>query len=376
MSEMLKERLFFLLRSAMYARSAEEFSIFNGIDDEQWEELMTTAKRHGLKLLITEALDYLPSQYHPSLKVKATWAFAVINAEDRFEHYKQTLEELAKIMSDSEISILLMKGLTVASLYPNPARREGGDIDMFLLGDKNKGDAAIRSLGVAIDQDGEGYKHSHFVFNGIDVERHNTFIEIDHYIKKYRRQTERINEIILGSINEGRLSEMTIGSQKVFMLEPKYALLFMIAHAMGHIIFVDGGIRQYSDIAIYIKYYRDQLDAEWFKERFEECGMSKFVANMEYFCVHRLGMKPFFNLDYKDIETGEFSLENVLLRFRLVPNIISSLRDPKELIDKLVLYRRLRLAYLGIGSYVDFVMPRVIRRAKAKKQTICTSKQS
>ncbi len=375
MSEILRERLFILLRSAIYARSVEEFSVFNGMDDEQWSQLMTIAKRHGLMLLTAEALEYLPSQYHPSLKLKATWAFALINAEGRFEHYKKTVEQLAEVMSDGGLPMILIKGLTVASLYPNPTRREGGDIDMFLLGDKNKGDELIKSLGIAVYEEGDDEKHSHFVFNGVDVENHNTFIDIEHYVDKYWQRTKRINEIIHNAVDEGRLSEMTIGSQRVATLEPTVALFFMVAHAMMHAIGVDGAIRQYSDIVVYTNHYREQIDSEWLKSRFEECGMSKYVANMEHFCVTRLGMSPLFDLDEKYIVEGELSLENILFMFRVKAKSKSIVRHTIDSLKKLVLYRRIRLAYLGIGSYRDYVIPSFIKRTKALYLRICTSKR-
>ena len=375
MSEILRERLFVLLRSAMYASSVEEFSVFNGIDDKQWTELMVIAKKHGLKLLITEALEYLPVQFHPSNKLKAPWAFSVFRAEDRFEHYKSTLEDLAEIMDGASLPVILMKGLTVARLYPNPARREGGDIDVFLIGNKNKGDDVVRSLGITVEKDGEKEKHSHFVFNGVDVENHNTFIDIEHYLEKYCQRTKRINEIIHSAVDEGRLEEMKVGRQKVYTLEPKVALFFMVAHAMMHAISIDGAIRQYSDIAIYINHYREQIDADWLHDRFEECGMRKFVANMEHFCVTRLGMDSFFNIDEKDLVEGELSLENILFMFRVKAKSKTIIRHTFDSVIKLVLYRRIRLAYLGIGSYMDYVIPSFIKRAKALYIRICTSKQ-
>ncbi len=376
MSDILRERLFILLRSVIYAQNVEQFSAFNDMNDEQWAELMTVAKRQGLTLLIAEALELLPAKYHPSLKLKAAWAFALIKAEDRFEHYKRTVEELAEIMSDAGLPIILMKGLTVASLYPNPARREGGDIDMFLLGDKTKGDDVIRSLGIDVYKDGDEEKHSHFVFKGVEVENHNTFIDIEHYLEKYWQRTKRINEIIHSAVDEGRLSEMTIGSQRVATLEPNVAIFFMVAHAMMHAVGVDGAIRQYSDIVVFTNHYRTQIDQEWLKARFEECGMSKYVANMEHFCVTRLGMSPLFNLDEKYIVEGELSLENILFMFRVKAKSKSIVRHTIDSLKKLVLYRRIRLAYLGIGSYRDYVIPSFIKRTKALYLRICTSKQS
>ncbi len=376
MSEILRDRLFVLLRSGMYARSVEEFSIFEGIDDEQWSQLMAVAKRHGLMLLIIEALEYLPSEYHPSLKIKARWAFAAISAEDRFEHYKQTVEELTKIMNSAGLPIILMKGLTVATLYPNPARREGGDIDIFLLGDKNMGDELIRSLGIEVENDGEEEKHSHFIFKGVDVENHNTFIDIEHYLEKYWQRTKRINQILHNAVDEGMIEDMALGDQKVKILEPRVALFFMVAHAMMHAIGVDGACRQYTDIVIYINHYREQIDADWLKARFEECGMSKFVANMEHFCVASLGMEPFFNLSQEEIVEGDLSLENILFMFRVKPKSESIVRHTIDSINKLVLYRRIRLAYLGIASYRDYVIPSFIKRSKALYSRLSKSKDN
>ena len=48
-------------------------------------------------------------------------------------------------MSKNNIPMMVIKGYTLARLYPKPERRIGGDIDIFLFDKQEEGDCIIRN---------------------------------------------------------------------------------------------------------------------------------------------------------------------------------------------------------------------------------------
>ena len=74
--------------------------------------------------------------------------------------------ERSFISCDSKgLKFLLLKGIGLSLVYPNPSSRESGDIDFYLFGNYKEG-----NLIFAPTKFSESAKHSSFVYKGVNVE--------------------------------------------------------------------------------------------------------------------------------------------------------------------------------------------------------------
>ena len=71
--------------------------------------------------------------------------------------------EFAEFLRKEDIKCIVLKGLALASYYPDFSKREFGDLDCYLIKNKknvaNEGDFLAKRLGWNVEE--AGYKHSH-----------------------------------------------------------------------------------------------------------------------------------------------------------------------------------------------------------------------
>src|SRR3989339_1447331 len=101
------------------------------LDHTQWNELLTLAAKQGVFAI---AYDGLPDTLLPELPKDITikWQLGVENIEKRYDRQIGVLKELISIFNKNGIDLLLLKGLGLCSMYPEPNHRECGDLDIYL----------------------------------------------------------------------------------------------------------------------------------------------------------------------------------------------------------------------------------------------------
>ncbi len=335
---------------------------------EEWLEMMNIAKKHGVKYLLFEAIEHLPDTMQPPPDLHVRWYVETEKAEERFSNYKNTIELLAALLAKNDMPMLMIKGFTLARLYAEPARREGGDIDIFVFGKQQEADQLIATLYGTnnLKTKKERSKHSQFTFNGISVDNHINFVkDVSGLTPKLEVFYDRIETIIKKSISEGKIDALQMGEQTIYTLNPHAAAMHMITHLFRHVAVSATAIRHFCDWVMFFNHYRDKFDIELLKKQIEECGLAPFVANVEAFCKRRLMYIPLFDFDnsYK-IYAGKHSIEHVIHNFShenigkdTISLILNSLR-------KIFISQKCYAQYLGITNYFDYLIPNIFVRAK------------
>lgn len=363
----IKDRLFCLLSSSLNVTSMQSDLSFSSCTAQEWRALMALAKNHGVKYLLFEAIERLPKELQPPSELMVHWYVDTVQAEGRFNRYLSTLEALAALMSENDMSMMVIKGYTIARTYPLPARREGGDIDIFLFGEYQKGDDLVSKSGGHIVGVSKRSKHSQFVFQGITVDNHKMFVtDSEGLTPKLTSFYGRIEQKIGEAIKYNDVGSFELGEQTIYTLKPDIAALHMIAHAFRHVVVSAVAIRHYCDWVVFFNYYRDELDRDELISLVEECELGRFVANVEHFCEQNLGYTPFFNFGGKyKIEQGARSIESGVMSYQhkaadksnFVPIVVNSLK-------KMFSAQRYYSIYLGMNSYFDYLVPNIVSRIK------------
>ena len=163
------QRLFSLVRSALWNATLPS-DLFMDMRDEDWKIIFKQASKQGLMGIAYDSLRKLPKELQCSSSFCLQWAVNVDAMENRYRKQYNALEQLAAFYAQYDIHILLLKGIGLSSYYPIPSHREGGDIDIYLFGDFEKGNRLMEEEGIAVDQ-GKAVNpiHSIFYFKGIPI---------------------------------------------------------------------------------------------------------------------------------------------------------------------------------------------------------------
>ncbi len=121
--------LFFeLLKVALGAR--EKFSRVPNA--QEWEKLYEEAENQAIVSILLTGLERLPAEMLPPLELKLQWIGMAQVMEAEYRLHCERAAELSVQFRDVGFQSCLLKGIGAAQYYPNPSRRQCGDIDLWV----------------------------------------------------------------------------------------------------------------------------------------------------------------------------------------------------------------------------------------------------
>ena len=104
---------------------------------EDWKNIMVLAKRHGVLGIMFSGIELLGQKRASPKNILLHGCGIAINIESQNELLDRRTRELTSIFLEYGFRSCILKGQGNALLYPNPRRRGGGDIDLWLEGKRN-----------------------------------------------------------------------------------------------------------------------------------------------------------------------------------------------------------------------------------------------
>ena len=199
----------------------------------------------------------------------------------RFVRYTYAEQQLVRLLEDSGIPLVMLKGSAAAVYYPEPSRRSFGDLDFlvppafFTAACRVLEENGYQKKSVPEEED----RHIEYEKDGLVYELHRRFSYADLDIEQYildgleRRETGRI------------------GEHSFPMLPPLANGLVLLAHMRSHL--KSGlGLRQVIDWMMYCDKVLD--DAFWaasFEAAAESVGLKTLAVVTTRLCQKYLGLK-------------------------------------------------------------------------------------
>ncbi len=364
-------RLYTLLRQAIGSTNGtESFDLLEGMTDNEWQELFLIANKQGVKLIAYEGVNSLPQQYRPTSKFHLKWYLSVVQAEQRYKHYKESVGSLAQLLEGLGIkTVLVLKGVTVAELYKIPARREGGDIDLYLRQEKSYCDKLLKDNGIEVNTSVP--KNSMFNFNGISVENHEILFDPKMAFKREADMYARAQKMIDKLIADFGLNDFELGEIKIKDLHPQCAALYYALHLFRHATCPPLVMRQFCDWVVTFNYFRDRIDVNMLREQFTELGLLTFIANVELFCKQKFGYEPYI----ANSETASQAAVDLLDEIMIVH---SDGRPQSSLGITAIKHKFLRQKayshFFGPTSYFECLFPELARLLNHKVRSLVCKK--
>lgn len=231
-----EQMLLALLRSALH-QSEVETTYFSKATENDWIKCFRQAVHQGVAALAFGGIERLPLEYSPPLNVKLSWALVEQEQVEQYKKQCKALSELTQIFARHSIGVVVLKGVGLSRLYPVPARRESGDIDIYTYStDRSKmsdeeanilADDIIVKYGAAIGNSPSDI-HSKFSFNDITFENHKMFIdeaECQTIVKSEEWLKKHINAYNV---------ELLDGNLKIDVPSLEFDTVFIPLHAAHH----------------------------------------------------------------------------------------------------------------------------------------------
>lgn len=286
---MSTDRLFLLiLRKALWGLELPQDALPRDI--QGWLDLYNFSVRQGLHTILWDALD---KESIPSV-IRVNWQKDVSKVEYGNKLMDAVIGAQRKTWDKKGIDARLMKGQTLAAMYPYPEHRLCGDVDWYFptSEDWDKALETVRSIKDVVpetDSDGD----FHYTWQGVVIEHHRSF----HHLSTRRARS------YLRRIETGLGPELL-------------NLLTLNTHIMKHAMVMGVSYRQVADIAMAYTAYRGSVDGAGYKLHLERLGLLKWTELLHTLLVEDLGMPCEYLPFPLERRRSTKRLQDILLRSR------------------------------------------------------------
>ena len=264
-----------------------------GVD---WQEVIRRAMADGLDAVAFDGVQALYKR-RPDLAdtldgtlgdTKFKWMSFTLQAEQDYDSYRSTLQDLAAFYNDAALPVMVVKGYGLSLNYPVPQHRPTGDIDIYLFGRWEEADRLLaETKGIRIDN--SHHHHSVFRFGGRSVENHYDFINV-HVRPSNRRLEPLLKE--LAAREPVEMSFAPDGGSRILLPCADFNALFLLRHAALH--FSSGyiNLRQILDWLLFVREHGAEVDWKWLYCILERENMVHFTNSLNAIGVRYLGFAP------------------------------------------------------------------------------------
>lgn len=280
----LKTLFLQLLRNAIWDSVPDTASF--PLSDREWQWIYATAARHTLSAVIFDVVAALPEALRPAQPLFSRWEVDAVGQEAANNKQLRTVNYLYARFLVSGLVPVVLKGMALSVCYPFPSHRYASDIDLFYgsVSNKNAADSALEEWGIPVAR--QLNEESICVVGDVVVENHgHLFLSNNPLVSTSARK--RLEETLL--TDEAYQMVDVLGSD-IKTLCPALAFLQLACHSYKHVINSGIGLRQMTDMALFLKKEHDNIQTEELKQWLSDWKMTSWSRCLMTTLCRHLGM--------------------------------------------------------------------------------------
>lgn len=297
---MIPYRALSLVRATLNETLVDSAKFLNFFDKD-WHKLIQFANQQSIIGLCFDVIEKFKGHgLLPQRNLRMQWIGNVMVLEKVYNKQKVIIKKLSTHFSDYGLKMVLMKGYGLSRLYPIPAHRGVGDLDVYFCGKGQYADTLIKEMGIEVKQNEE--KHSVYSINGIHVENHASMICEQEHLSLLK-----VEEFLKEDLNNNLYLDEETGCRLPSIM---FNVVFLPLHFAGHFVYGGANLRQIVDYALVVKNANLNSNTNWIdwekvKALTIEDGYFKFLCCLNGICMDYIGILSDYFPNwhrYKDIE--------------------------------------------------------------------------
>jgi len=310
-------------------------------EDLDWPQIAAYAKNHQVEAIVGhQCREYLKTK--PELK-DILERFDTAGAASLFYYTNkvQSFEELKAAYQKERVRFFTVKGLEVAALYPIPAFRTMGDLDIVLSTEDRERvyDTMVR-LGYTLEK--VNYERN-YARQSVKLELHDHLIYPENLESDTRRDYFNTCWDHIAEENDGYCR-----------LDWNFHFLFLVEHLKQHFSANGVGFRQFMDLVVAAR--MPELDWDWIETELRKINLWEFFVRAMSICCRWWDLEapiPTIPLDdgFYEVSTGlvfqngVFGFNNDEFRIHETAKRMRSARTPKLLRPVVVAFKKVFVPY-------------------------------
>ena len=286
---LVENQYFALLRAALWG-------IPVAIDDEiDWPAVMQLAQHHANNVLVCGVATQMSGSNAPSAEMRTQMQLALRSNLLQQLQLKQLYISAVQLLRQHDIEPVLLKGFSLALLYPNPNLRQFGDIDLFVGLEKfHEACALLRTMpgGYNWGEELDWGHHYNIEFGQIPLEIHRVSADVDD-------PKEAAVFSVIERDGMAHAQRVSFEGNEISIPSKEFMVFFTFYHAWSHFIISGVGWRQISDVAMTLHVYSGHLDLEKVRQWLTDIRLMQPWQAFGWLMVEYLGLPeaemPFYD---------------------------------------------------------------------------------
>lgn len=267
----------------------------------EWEAMYDEAERQAIASLLLSGIEKLPVEQLPPMDVKLQWIGMAQMDEATYRLHCERAEELTRRCRAVGFRSCVLKGVAMARYYPEPERRQCGDIDLWMFGRRKDAMKWLRSQ----------YEIGHNVWHNVGVKLFEDVAVEVHFHPGWlwnpfhNRHLQR-----WFTVYSSRFTKYEKIGVNVMPVE--FDAVFSLVHTYRHLIAGGVGLRHIVDYYYVLKKcHTDRTDLSDTLLILKNIGLMKFTAAMMWVLKDVCGMPDNYLLCKPNEKEGKFLLSEI-----------------------------------------------------------------
>lgn len=258
-------------------------------DDPEWSQIYTFLLRGKLLGVTYRCVTQLPASIQPPENILSSWK--QLSFTKGFQQLI-SVSELARVIrtaTDKNLHPIIFKGITLATLYPEPNMRFSSDSDIYIMPtERSSMEQLLLELGYTKNE--KCSKEHVPVYQNFNAANKLTIELHDCLWEDYTgKQTDILEELHL--IEPFSLINTCACNIPICTLGHTEHLIYQIFHVAKHFALDSLPLRYLVDLTLFVNNHSDQIDVKRFWNAMEQLNYTIFSNSLFTICSIHLGMK-------------------------------------------------------------------------------------
>ena len=280
-TEATQRQFFALLRSGLWNEVPDRTAFAAEVD---WEALYRLAFEQTVVPLVTDGINRLPAEFLPAKPDRLDPFLGDMMATAR--RNAQLDAFIPKMFAAlAGIPVVLVKGQSLAQDYPDPTRRQPGDIDLLLLPESYQAakDILLPKATKVLEEETVVY-HQGMRFRSIEVEIHGSISTL------MSRKLDRKLAAMLQEQFDGRpFPTVPIGGTEIPVPEAGFYAVYIFVHFLQHYWSGGVGLRQLVDWTMFCSVHKREIHPVLLEKALQNLGLLDLWKAFTGFAQEYLG---------------------------------------------------------------------------------------
>lgn len=282
-------------------RSAVSFeNRLSTIEVDDWGDFLSFCNRHGIVGIVFDILCRSDVRMDRGILYEWLSLSELIRQQNVITNERQ--QDVALFFSKNGFRSCLLKGQANGLMYPQPALRTPGDIDIWIDGSVTD---IIKLVRKTVSESHFSYHHIDFpLYEDVMIEVHYTPIHLNNWVadKKLQKFFNKQKE------KQFRNWQVT-GSHVLCCPTREFNAIYLMLHMYGHFFTTRNNLKQLIDYYYLLKGGFEYNEKEFILNQLNEFGILKFSSGIMWIMQEVFGVNSDLLLTFPNAKLGMMMLE-------------------------------------------------------------------